>query len=192
VGDWTPVGEVVLLQIQRTRLVRDQQYDPQHIVRADRLRLTPDGVFGLVDGAWIRDRHHRRHPDARNWNKDRVLSVGFTSHYLHMWELFRPTPLGSAGENLVVEADDMIGLSDISGGVRIDSEHGVIEIRESAVAEPCVGFTRFMTQRPRADAAALKSERQKLRKGVRGFVMGLGGVGRMEISPGDKLSIRGA
>ena len=166
---------------------------PDPIVAVERLRLTPAGVYGLVDGSWILDRHHRDHPDSENrWSERRALSVGFTSHYTHMWDLFRSTPLGSAGENVLVNADEMVGIGDIGGGVRVEADSVAIELGPAAIAEPCVPFTRFMTDLPDADSTALKPELEKLRKGVRGFVMGLAGFDHVEISPGDKVSIRGS
>ena len=96
VSEWTTVGEITLVQIQRSRLMVDQQFHADELVQAERLRLTPDGVFGLISGAWVLDRHHRQHPDADHWNENRALSVGFTSHYEHMWDLFRRTSAGSA------------------------------------------------------------------------------------------------
>ena len=160
--------------------------------RSNASGLTPDGVFGLLDGGWLLDRHHRWHPDARHWNPARVLSVGFTSHYEHMWELFRPTGIGAAGENVIVRADEMVGIDDIAGGVRIESNGTTVEIEAAAIAEPCVDFTRYMTQRLDADATALKPEREKLRRGVRGFVLSLEGIDGVDVAPGAKLSIRGA
>lgn len=190
--EWKPVGEIELLQVQKSKLTAGDVYRTDALAAVERLRLTPDGVFGLLDGGWLLDRHHRSHPDARHWNSDRVLSVGFTSHYEHMWELFRPTAIGSAGENVIVRADGMVGIDDIAGGVRIESNGTTVEIEAAAIAEPCVDFTRYMTQRLDADATALKPEREKLRRGVRGFVMSLEAIDGVDIAPGAKLSIRGA
>ena len=186
------MGEIALLSIQRDKLVRDQMFDPKPIARVDRLRLTPDGVFGLVAGSWILDRHHRHHPAAERWNADRAISIGFTSHYEHMWGQFRSTPLGSAGENVLVDIDGMVEPGDIGGGVRIDTGDALIEVPRAEVAEPCVGFTRYMTDRPEASAADIDEDRQKLRRGVRGFVLGLQEVEFVEITRGSQVSIRSA
>ena len=193
VGERTVVGEIALLQIQRSQLGDGRVYRPGPILEVERLRLTPAGVYGLVAGAWILDRHHRDHPDAQSrWSEHRVLSVGFTSHYEQMWKIFRSTVLGSAGENVLVTAEEMVTIGDIAGGVRFETDHTIVELGPAAIAEPCVPFTRFMTNLAGADTTALKPEREKLRHGVRGFVMGLAGVDHVEISPGDKVSIRGS
>lgn len=189
-SEWVPIGEIAMLQIQRIALVKDKQYYPGPLAECDRLRLTPEGVFGLVGGSWILDRHHRHHPDAKHWNEHRAISIGFTSHYEHMWETFRQTPMGSAGENVIVVADEMVLPEQIAGGVRIETEDGAFELAGPRVAEPCVGFTRFMTDRPEAGPYEIDPERQKLRNGVRGYVTGLHDVGVLDMAVGDKLSIR--
>lgn len=189
-GEWKPIGTVSLLQIQTGVMTGRGGYDLAKLVAVDRLRLTPDGALGLSNGDWIVDRHHRQHPAAKHWFAEDTVSFGFTSHYEHMWELFRSIPLGQAGENIIVEAPAMLALSDIAGGLRVETPSTGVEFREPAIAEPCVEFTRFMTNQPDADASALKPQREKLRKGVRGFVVGFEGPNRAEISPGDEVLIR--
>jgi hypothetical protein len=49
-----------------------------------------------------------------------------------------------------------------------------------------------MTDRKDADATELKPWRDKLRNGVRGYVVGIDGPDPVEISPGDRLSVRPA
>jgi hypothetical protein len=190
VAEWREIGEIALLQVSRSKLVRNKQFYPEQLAEVDRLRLTPDGVLGLVGGSWILDRHHRQHPAAEQWNANRALLIGFTSHYSHMWDLFRETALGSAGDNVVVRADEMVGLADLAGGIRIRTEHTEFELSGATIAEPCVGFTRFMTDRRDAGAIELEGERDKLRGGVRGFVVGLQGLEFVEITAGDTVSVR--
>jgi len=192
VGEWVPVGEIAMLQVQRVKLVRDKQYYPEHIAECDRLRLTPDGVYGLAGGAWILDKHHRHYPDSIRWNENRAISVGFTSHYREMWDLFRETPMGAAGENIIVVADERVLPEQIVGGVRVEAESTVFELSSPAIAEPCVGFTRYMTERRNAGPSEIDPERQKLRNGLRGYAMGLQGLDYVELAVGDKLSIRTA
>ncbi len=188
--DWRYVGEIRLLQMQLYVMTGTGQYDLRALVTADRLRLTPDGVLGLSDDAWIVDRHHRHHPDARHWHTSETLSFGFTSHYDHMWSVFRKTPLGRAGENVVVETEEMLTIDDMAGGLMIETEQGPIEFSPPEILEPCVEFTRFMTDRNDADARELKPWREKLRNGVRGYVVGIVGPDPVEIAPGDRLSVR--
>ena len=109
-----------------------------------------------------------------------------------MWDLFRPTPLGVAGENVIVVADQMISLGDIAGGIHIETNDGQIELVEPGVLEPCVEFTRFMTSRPDASAREVKPDREKLRNGVRGYTVGIGEPDPVEIGLGDRVSARTA
>ena len=111
-GEWTRIGETALLQIQTGELTGLGSYDLEMLVPVDALRVTPDGVLGSADSAWIVDRHHRHHPAARHWHPEDALSFGFTSHYDLMSSLFRPTPLGHAGENVIIVADHMVKLED--------------------------------------------------------------------------------
>lgn len=186
--EWTRIGEISLLQIQTGVLTGRGSYDTGMLVPVDSLRLTPDGVLGFSDGEWVADRHHRDHPAAKRWHAEDVLSFGFTSHYDFMWELFRKTPLGIAGENVIVVAERMINPGDIGGGVRIETNEGPIEMGMPEVLEPCVEFTRFMTSRPEASAREINPDREKLRNGVRGYAVGI--PNPIEVGLGDFVSIR--
>jgi len=191
-GDWKEIGEVALLQIQTGEMTGAGSYDTAMLIPVNSLRLTSDGVFGRANGALVVDRHHRHHPAAKYWHAEDILSFGFTSHYRHMWDLFRPTPLGIAGENVIVVADDMVEPAGIAGGIRIETVEGQIDLAGPTSLEPCVEFTRFMTSRPNANAREVKPDRQKLRNGVRGFAVGINGTDPVEISIGDMVSIRTA
>jgi hypothetical protein len=164
-------------------------YDTAMLAQVDILRLVPDGVLGHHGGAWIVDRHHRDHPAAKRWHAEDTLSFGFTSHYDHMSTLFSQTQLGIAGENVIVATDEMIKLEAISGGVRLETKDGTIEMSRPEVLEPCVEFTRFMTSRPTASAREVKPDREKLRNGVRGYVVGIPGPDPVHIGIGDTISI---
>jgi len=158
--EWTRIGEISLLQIQTGEMTGRGAYDTSMLVPVDTLRLTPDGVLGSSDGAWIVDRHHRHHQAARHWHAQDALSFGFTSHYDLMWNLFRHTALGAAGENVIVDASEMVYPVDIAGGIRIETGGGRMELYDPAVLEPCVEFTRFMTSRPNATAKEVKPHRE--------------------------------
>ncbi len=179
-----------MVQIQLHVMTDRGTYETDALVECDRLKLTPDGLYGLSDGAWIVDRHHRHHPDAKYWHADEVLSFGFSSHYEHMWEVFRPTAPGRGGENVIVDADQMMTQAAIAGGLRIETAHGKIEFRSPQIAEPCVEFTRYMTNRPDADARELKPWRERLGNGVRGFVVGVDDTEPFDIAPGDSVLAR--
>ena len=188
-SDWKPIGEIVLTQIQVDRLTDGEIYRTDDLRSVERLLITSDGVHGYDEGQWVLDRHHRQHPAARHWNAARSLSIGFTSHYRHMWDTFRTTELGSAGENLIVAADEMVTSDQIGGGVRIESNGVTLELGPAMIAQPCVPFTRFMTQRPDADDAWTQEQRDKLRQGVRGYVMGTDAADGVEVRPGAKVFI---
>jgi hypothetical protein len=191
-ANWTDIGEITLLQIQTGEMTGQGGYDLSLLIPVEILKVTPDGVFGLSNGAWIADRHHRYHPAARHWHETETLSFGFTSHYDLIWDLFRPTKLGAGGENVIVVAGGMVELGDIAGGMRIESSNGQAQLMEPEIAQPCVEFTRFMTDRPNATARELKSDREKLGNGVRGFVTGLSGPDAFDVRLGDMLSVRTA
>jgi len=190
VGGWTQIGEIALLQIQTGEMTGQGSYDTSMLVPVDTLRLTPDGVFGLFDDDWIADRHHRDHRAAKHWRAEDVLSFGFTSHYDLMWELFRVTSLGMAGENVIVVADQMINPEDVAGGIRLETNTGQVDLGEPHVLEPCVEFTRFMTSQPEASAQEVKPDREKLRNGVRGYAVGIPGPNSVEVGLGDFVSAR--
>jgi hypothetical protein len=190
VSEWKAIGEIQLLQMQLYVMTGSGGYDLNALVQADRLRLTPDGFYGLSNDAWVMDRHHRHHPDAKYWHASDVLSFGFTSHYDHMWGLFRRTPLGIAGENIIVDTPAMLTIDDLADGLRIETDHGTIEFASPAVAEPCVEFTRFLTGREDASARELKPWREELGDGVRGYVVGIEHDEPFEIAPGDRVSVR--
>lgn len=187
---WTRLGEIVRLQIQTHEMTGEGGYDVSALRDCPKMRLTPDGVFGYHAGSWILDRHHRSHPAARHWHADDVLSFGFTSHYTHMENLFRPVPLGIGGENVIVRTGGMVELHDLAGGLRIDAVDARPEFVSPAVAEPCVEFSRFMTDRPHASAQEIKPFREQLKNGVRGYVVGVGEEEPIDISLGDVVYAR--
>ncbi len=189
-GGWTQIGEIALLQTQTGEMTGQGSYDTSMLVPVDTLRLTPDGVFGLFDDEWIADRHHRDHRAAKHWRAEDVLSFGFTSHYDLMWEMFRVTSLGMAGENVIVVADQMLNPEDVAGGIRIETNTGQIDLGEPHVLEPCVEFTRFMTSQPEASAQEVKHDREKLRNGVRGYAVSIPGPHSVEVGLGDLVSAR--
>ena len=106
-----------------------------------------------------------------------------------MWALFSQTPLGIAGENVIVGADDMLTLADIAGGLRIETDQGQIQFDGPQIAEPCVEFTRFISGRPSATAREIKPDRKLLRQGVWGFVVGIPARETFEIAAGARLSV---
>ena len=186
---WKHLGEVVRLQVQTGVMTGKGEYDTSMLLDVEAVRATPDGVLGLLDGEWIVDRHHRDHPDAKRWHAEDVLSFGFSSHYEPMAKLVGPVTLGMAGENVIVDAEGIIEPGQI-GSVRVTGRGYEAEFEGAAPMTPCVEFTRFITARPEASAREVKSDREQLRNGVRGYAMGVPAGGEATIRRGDRVWIR--
>ncbi len=188
-SNWLDIGSIVKLQIHRDRLRTGNNYHLDPLVEVSKLRLTSDGPIGFNGSSWIIDCHHRSHPSVSRYQPERALSIGFTSHYEHIWRMFEPIPLGAGGENLIVGTDRVLEPKDLVRGIRIESADGRTSIPTAAVAEPCVPFTRLVTGRPDAGAAELVEQRERLRGGIRGFIMALEGIDFFDLSPGDRVAI---
>ncbi len=187
-----PIGEIVLLQIQKEQLVvgvrPDRSYRTGPLVSVDALTLSPDGVVARIDGGWVVDRHHTAHPANIQPDLGRLLSVGFTGHYDRMAADFDAVRLGVGGENVIVATPDRVDLSRIGPGVVIRTAAGDIATDVAAIAEPCIPFTRFLLGDRDATSAEVTTKRERLRGGMRGFVMGLGSLsGSVEIRLGDTV-----
>ena len=193
--DYTLLGPIRHLQIQkgilRTGLRPDQAYRTEPLMSTPALVLSPAGVIANVDGSWVIDRHHTAHPANADPNLDRLLSIGFTAHYEAMAEHFGSATVGDAGENIIVETTGIITEEHIAGGLMIERPGGTIALEGAAVAEPCVPFTRFRLGDPEADLELVEPNREFLRRGMRGYVMGLGNLtGAVEIEVGDLVYAR--
>ncbi|NND03460.1 MAG: hypothetical protein HKN91_11795 [Acidimicrobiia bacterium] len=193
--DLTLLGPIVRLQIQKEPLIvgvrpeRVYRLDP--LVSVEAMTLAPDGAVVRTESGWVVDRHHAAHPANSRPNPDRVLSFGFTSHYTAMADHFGEAALGDAGENIIVDTDRTVSLDDMSGGIVIKRPDRTIEVKGAAVAEPCVPFTRFRLGDPAAPLEAVKPHREFLRRGMRGFVMGLTNLdGAVEVELGDEVYLR--
>ena len=191
-GDWVEVGQVVKLQIQRRPLRDGEDYRLGPLAEVSTLRLTPDGPIGFDGVSWIVDRHHRYHPRATTYRPGRALSIGFTSHYENIWKRFTPIPLGAGGENLIVSSNELVSEVELDGGIRIGTPQASILISDAKAAEPCVPFTRLVTGRPEASARELAEDRERLRHGIRGFVMPVDGIDLFDVTPGTPVAIRAA
>jgi hypothetical protein len=189
-GDYTLLGPIRHLQIHREPLrigVRpDRVYRTGPLASVPALVLSPEGLIAKIEGGWMVDSHHTAHPANAQPNLDRLLSVGFTSHYAAMAEHFGSATIGDTGENLIVETQEIVTEDQIAGGLLIERPGGNIELREPAVAEPCVPFTRYRLGDPEADLELVEPNREFLRRGMRGYVMGLGNLaGAFEVEVGD-------
>jgi hypothetical protein len=58
-------------------------------------------------------------------------------------------PDGVAGENILVESDELHTVDSLGGTLVIETPGGIARLEEVIVAAPCVEFTRFCMQWPR-------------------------------------------
>lgn len=191
-GDWVEVGQVVKLQIHRRHQRDEGIYRLDPLAEVSTLRLTPNGPIGFDGNSWVVDCHHRYHPQASTHRPGRALSIGFTSHYEDIWKRFTPIPLGASGENVIVSSDEVISEAELDGGIRIGTPQASVMVAGPKVAEPCVAFTRLVTGRAEASASDLAEDRERLRNGIRGFVMPLDGIDLFDVVPGMPVAIRAA
>lgn len=185
------LGRLVVLQIQRSTLKTgvkpERRYDPAPLLAVPRLALSPDGVMGAVDGAWVVDVHHRAHPATKNEDGLHGVSVGFTGHYAAMRQRFGDRLVtGCAGENLIAETPGRLTLDDVARGFAIVGQDGGERARLQVlqVAHPCRPFTGW-AQGEITERTALKENLQFLDDGMRGFYCTALGTGVVEV--GDVL-----
>lgn len=190
------IGPIVRLQVQRSPLKvgakphRVYTTDPITAVRA--LHATADGVIGVLDGGTVIDIHHRTHCESRNSDGANGISIGFTSHYRAMQARFGAhMAVGVAGENVIVETDRTLALSDIARGLVIVGADGHERCRLTAVtvAAPCREFSGYALGGGSVDAAALKAALQFLDGGMRGFYAAVSAAPETRIEPGDTLCV---
>ncbi len=184
------VGVVAFVQIQERSLKVEEhgrkRYDPAPLRRVDSLRLSADGIIGVLGDSTIMDTHNRLHPHSKSWGEAAGISLGFTSHYEHMRQRFgEHLQTGVAGENIMVETEQMFTAADLGPAVELRRAGGssVVKLAKIAVAAPCEPFSRFAggpTQAPEE----LKATLQFLHHGMRGYYAVL--VGETgDVRPGD-------
>jgi hypothetical protein len=184
VGDL--LGRVVRLQIQRTSLKYDRQYDPVPLLSVPEVVITARGVVGAVDRGWMLDAHHADHPFPRGRGL-RPLSIGFTSHYGEIDGRFGPVPLGIGGENMIVSSDRRWTEEDLGGGVVVNG----VELVSPRVAAPCLEFTSYLLGLPeRAPRDDVTGELEFLDGGTRGFLLDVGRVREpLRVAVGDEVTL---
>ncbi len=172
----TVIGPIIHLQIQRSQLKIGEKgakrYHTDPIVTVEHLRVSRDGVIGVLDGADLLDAHHRDHPLRKNDDGVHGVSVGFTSHYGAMQRRFGPhMRLGCAGENIIVESARRFELPDVEQGFVILGQAGREKgrLEGMAIAHPCKPFTGFAHRNEAVAPEVLKESLQFLDGGLRGF-----------------------
>ncbi len=147
---WVHIGRVVRLQVQTASLKvptgvgRAERYHPVALRPVPALEFDGQGVVGRDGEATLADVHHPAHPDTKCRGTN-AISIGFTSHYDSMRDRFGPHLVdGIAGENIVVEADHPLSLTDLGGGVVILATDGRwLWLPLVMAATPCLPFARF-------------------------------------------------
>lgn len=166
------IGQIVRLQVQKIPIkVKGIGYLPHEILAVPTAAIDAWGMVGAHEGTWVVDAHHKAHPASRAGGR-RPLSIGFTGHYDLMAERFGETPLGVAGENIIVDGSPLT-LSELGEGVMVETSDGeLIALERPRVAAPCVEFTSFMLG---LDSVALLADIEgplaDLHDGRRGFIV---------------------
>ena len=194
-SSWRPLGRVVRLQIQRSKLKLgdkpNRYYDPAPLLVVQELALTPEGALArLPDGSMVIDIHHPSHPDTRNLERTNDLSVGFTAHYSAMRGQFGEHLVdGCAGENILIETPGRLTLADIAGGLAIQPAAGGEPVRLRVVrhAPPCVEFSGYASRS--REPEAIKGTLQFLDDGLRGFYCALGNARPVVVNLGDLVLV---
>ena len=175
------IGTVSRLQIQQGSLKRgrspNRYYDPAPLLQVTALRLSEEGVVGLVDVAGqstpreLLDVHHFGHYDSKN-RGDNDISFTFSSHYARMRERFgKHLQIGCAGENILIETDEEFELGALDNDVTIKTARGkTVHLTKVHVAVPCAPFSEYVLngqERPSRDE--MRETLQFLDGGTRGF-----------------------
>ncbi len=169
-----PLGKIVRLQIQRSRLKLgekpNQYYDPSALVIVNELHLTPQGAYARLNGETILDIHHTDHPQTRNSDGVNDLSIGFTSHYQAMRARYGDHLFdGCAGENILVAVSAREDLATLASDLVIQNGDAASAVQLSGlmVALPCAPFSKFAAKSD--DPQTVKGALQFLDGGMRGF-----------------------
>ena len=172
------VGTVARSQIQRSSLKIGQKphrvYDTSPLLSVEQMSVSPDGAIALTsDGQQTLDVHHRLH-DRSQFAGVNGLSIGFTSHYARMRARFGDHMFdGCAGENVLIDTDELPGLSEFERGVVIRCAVMGVDLwmGDVRIALPCLEFSRFALRLPQADrdSSDVKRALQFLEQGTRGF-----------------------
>jgi hypothetical protein len=192
------IGLIKHVQLQRASLKQGQRpqryYDPAPLLVVERLRLEGGGVSALnADGQPITDIHHAAHPETKQQRGINGISVGFTSHYRAIRDRYGAHLTdGCAGENILVESDQVWSIDDLGAGLVIECADGrLVRLDGLVVAAPCVEFSRFahLSADP-LTPDQLRTTLQFLDGGMRGFYARLAdGRDQAEIRAGDRVFV---
>lgn len=192
------IGLIKLVQLQRSSLKLGQRpqryYEPAPLLVVERLLLAPLGVSAVsADGEAVIDVHHAGHPDTKNSLGKNGISFGFTGHYRAMRERYgAQLPDGCAGENILIESEQVWSLDDLGAALMIErADRQIVALDKLMVAAPCVEFSRFahLSAEP-LTSEQLRTTLQFLDGGMRGFYARLAeGQPDAEIQAGDRVFV---
>ena len=191
------IGQIKQVQVQPESLSIEQgqesYYDPTPLLVVEQVRLFPGGIVGVTTtGKHVMDVHHIDHLDSRNSRGSNGVSLGFSSHYCSMRARFGERLVdGCAGENILIEAAEIVTLPEIEHGLAIQSAATgeFVYLKHLKIARPCMEFSQFAANEGRPlPAAELKATLQFLDNGLRGFYATVANdEGKIAIRAGDTV-----
>jgi len=183
----TPLGTVVRLQVQRSRLkpgpATTRAYDPAPLLEVEALEVGPRGVVGQTADGPVLDVHHADHPDSRNRRLANGLSLLPRAHYAGLRQRYGPhLDDGVAGESLLLDTAGPWTGADVAGGLWLETVEGeLLELTGTEPAPPCVEFSRFCLRVPVGPVGPdVRQALVDLDGGARGFCAPVRGTGRVE------------
>ena len=183
----TPVGTVVRLQVQRSRLkpgpAASRVYDPAPLLEVEALEVGPRGVVGQTSDGPVLDVHHADHPDSRNRRLANGLSLLPRAHYAALRQRYGAHLVdGVAGESLLLDTDGPWTEADLAGGLWLETVDGdLLPLDGAAAAPPCVEFSRFCLGLPPGPVGPdVRQALVDLDGGARGYYARVDGTGRVE------------
>ncbi|MBM3126325.1 MAG: hypothetical protein FJZ87_14860 [Chloroflexi bacterium] len=190
------LGKIKLVQIQPAGMIVEVPtgyfYDVTRRVEVDQLSITSFGIEAdLPGGEHVLDIHHINHPGKAY--KDDLISIGFTAHYAAMRARYGDHMQdGTAGENIIIEAEREIWLEDLGQQVGFENaetgQRTLLDIIQ--IAAPCSEFSHFVakSQHQPLPADELKTTLQFLNHGRRGFLLALAeGQESATVRAGDRV-----
>jgi hypothetical protein len=146
-GTLIPIGRVVRLQIHLERIAPGASlYDAvtplDHLMHVDALSCDHRGVCGITaDGDLQRDLHHKDHA-VSHYRRANDISLMATGHYSQIQERFGEHMVhGIAGENVLIDYEDVLTLDDLAGGMVIGDGERRFSIDAWRIATPCAPFS---------------------------------------------------
>ena len=191
------IGRIKLVQLQPSGLIIETPsggfYDASRRLEVDRLQITSLGIEAITqEGEHVLDIHHISHLGKAYDNND-LICIGFTPHYDAMRGRFGQHMVdGIAGENILIESEEEVWLSDLGQGIAIENQDTDSRtlLNLLSFASPCSEFSHFamQSQDKKLPSHELKAVLQFLDKGRRGFLLVLReGQETALVRPGDRV-----